>query len=120
MIIDEFDARPHARRRLQDFAQQREIDFVVRARVARRVHQLDREIDALGRRVRPLRRHDVLPAQDRRRAFDQDAGTLAVIGDHGLADEHALAGLELHLQGHDRVSASGCSRHGSGRRVNGR
>ena len=43
-------------RRLDDLLHQRKVNLVVRARVARRVHELNREIDALGRRVGELGR----------------------------------------------------------------
>ncbi len=72
----------------------------VRGRIARRVHQLDGEIDALGRRVRLLRRHNVFFAQDRRMALDQQPRALVAIGDQTVAEDEAFAGFELDLEAH--------------------
>src|SRR6266702_2244520 len=100
MIIDTFDQGPGARSGAKGVAHELEIDFVGRARVPRRVHQLDREIDAFGRRVGALRGQDVLLAEDRRAALDQQPGPLVGVGDDAVAEDDALARLELDLQGH--------------------
>jgi hypothetical protein len=102
LIIDTFDQCLRARRRAQKIAQQREIDFVVRARIARRVHQLDREIDALGRRIGALRGHDVLLAQDRDVTLDDKTGPLIGIGHDAIANQDALVRLELDAECHGR------------------
>ena len=64
MIIHIFDELRRARRCLNEVAHQREVGSMVRARIARGVHQLHREVEALGRRVRALGRQDILLAQD--------------------------------------------------------
>lgn len=100
MIIHRFDKRPHAGSGGEDVRDQREIDVVMGARVARGIHQLEREIDARGGRIGPVGGHDVLLAQDWRGAVDQEAGALLLIGDDGFANDDPLAGLEFHLEGH--------------------
>src|SRR6185436_5216460 len=77
---------------------------MMRARIARRVHQLHRQIDALGRRVGPLGGEDVLLAQDRARSLDHQPGSLIAIGDDGLANQNAFVGLELDLERHGVIS----------------
>ena len=59
-------------------------------RVTRRVHQLHRQIDALGRRVGLLRCHDVLLPQNGRHAFDQQARALITEIEHRKSIESAL------------------------------
>lgn len=93
MIIDIFDVRPHARCGLDDVADEREIDVVVRARIARNVHELNRQVDPLCRSVGAVRGHNVFFAQDRRASVDQEVGALIVIGQHAFADQDFLAGL---------------------------
>ena len=70
MIIDSFDERPGARGSLNDVADKREIDLVMGARIARRVHELNRQVDSLARRIGLLGGHNVFFAQHRRRAVD--------------------------------------------------
>jgi len=107
MIIDCLDERPGAWRCMQNVPHQLEIDLMMRGRIARRVHQLDREIDALCRGVGELGCQDILLAQDRHLAVDQQARALVGIGDHAIADNDALAGLELDFQGHEDSSSDG-------------
>jgi hypothetical protein len=66
MIIYNFDVGPSTWGCLHDVANEREIDFVMDLRFARGVHQLNRKIDALGRCIGAIFRHDVLFAQDGR------------------------------------------------------
>src|SRR5271156_6824206 len=66
----------------------------------RGVYALHREIDALGKTVGPAGRHDVFFAQDRSDALDRKARARAVVGDHAVAEDDALVGLELDLQRH--------------------
>src|ERR1700684_212500 len=99
MIIDRFNVRPSARGGAQYIAYQLEIDLVMRGRIARRVHELNGEIDALGRRVGEPRGENILLAQDRDLAVDHQARALIGIGDDALADDDALARLKLNLQG---------------------
>ena len=80
------------------------------ARVARGVHQLNRQVEALGRRVGLPGRQNVLLAQDREFALDHQPRALVVIGDHALADDDAFAGLEFYLEGHGRLD-SACATH---------
>jgi hypothetical protein len=100
MIIDALDVRPHARRGPENVAHEREIDVVVGARIFRRVHQLHRQIDALGRRIGALDGEDVLLAKDRDLTFDQETGALVVVGDDALAENDPFARLELDLERH--------------------
>src|SRR6476661_4299523 len=106
MIIYTFDQRPHAWRRLQQLAHEGEVDFVVGARVIRRIHELDREIDALCWRIGALRGEDILLAQDRNMALDQEPRALVVIGDDALAEDDPLAGFQLDLERHGPVLGS--------------
>src|SRR6185503_9804948 len=108
------DMRPGAWRRLHQFAQQREIGVMMRARIARGVHELDREIDAFGRGVGLRRRHDVLLAQDRRVAVDQKPRALAPVGDDRITDDQALTRLELDLEAHAIALLGGCSSAATG------
>src|SRR5690606_27563122 len=50
---------------------------------------------------------DVLFAQDRGHALDEQARALIGIGDHAIAHDEFLAGLEFDLERHDSSSASG-------------
>ena len=118
MIIDNFDVRPGAGCCLHDVADQREIGVVVRARVARRVHELDREIDALGGCIGPLQRHDVFFPQDRRRSLDDEARALIAVGDHAFADQDLLVRLEFDFQRHGRSVGGRCRVELSSRMVN--
>jgi len=67
-----------------------------------RVHQLNGEIDPLGRAIGAGQRHDVLFAQDRHLAVDEQSGALIDIGDDAIANDHAFVWFELDLQRHDR------------------
>ncbi len=100
MIIHSVDKRPHAGGRGEDVPDQREINVVMGAGVARGVHQLNGEVDARRGRIGPVGGHDVLLAQDRRGALDEEAGALLLIGDDGFADDDPLAGLEFDFKGH--------------------
>src|SRR5690348_5103809 len=100
VIADSHDVWPGARRSLHQVSHQDEICFVMQARIASRVHQLDNEIDALCRRVGLLRRHDVFFAQDRRAAFDEQPCALTAIGYKAIAKNEALTGFELDLETH--------------------
>src|SRR4051812_189762 len=75
---------------------------MVLARFARRVHELDRQVDALGRGVGAPRGHDVFFAQDRRAAVHYKTGALIGIGDDAFPDQDALATLELDPKRHGR------------------
>src|SRR2546430_16560761 len=101
MIIDTFDVRPRAWSGAQRIAHEREVDFMVRARVPRGVHQLDGKVDALGRGVGAVAGQNVLLPEDRRLALDHESGTLLGVGDDAVAEGDALAWLQLDLQGHD-------------------
>jgi hypothetical protein len=72
----------------------------MRARVARRVHQLNSEVEPLSRRIRLADGDDVLLAQDRHCALDHQACALIVVGDDALADDDAFARFEFDLQRH--------------------
>src|SRR5262245_58442290 len=100
MVVDALDVLPLARRRVEDVAHELEIDLVVRARILRRIHQLHRQVDALGRRVGALDGEDVLLAQDRNVALDEEPRALVVVGDHAFAENDALTRLELNLERH--------------------
>jgi hypothetical protein len=78
---------------------------VVILRAFRRVHQLDGEIDALCRRVGGGKRHDVLLAQDRYLAIDEQPRALIDVSDDAVADDHAFVRSELYLQRHGATSA---------------
>ena len=93
MIIDGLDLRPSAGCGLHHIADQREIDLVIGARIARRVHELNRQIDSLARRIGLFGRHDVFFAQHRRAALDQQTSALIVVCDDAFADDDTLAGL---------------------------
>src|SRR5436853_2897095 len=69
-------------------------------RLARRVHELDCEIDALCRCVGAIRGHDVLFAHDGRGTLDQQTRALIVVGHDALADEDAFAGFQFDLERH--------------------
>jgi hypothetical protein len=64
------------------------------------VHQLHGEIDVLGRRVGRLGVEDVLLAQDRRLALDEQPRAGVAVPDRDLADHDLLAGLEFDLERH--------------------
>src|SRR2546430_5766651 len=113
MIIDSFNMRPNAGGGSKDVAHQRKVDFVVGAWVPGRVHQLNGEIDPLGRAVGAIGRHDVLLAQDRGFALDHKPGALIRIGDDAVAKDDALTRLQLNLEGHDRLRAAARIRDGS-------
>jgi hypothetical protein len=66
-----------------------------------RIHQLDGEIDPLRRTVGAGQRHDVLFAQDRHLAFDEQSRALIDVGDNAIANDHAFVRFELDLQRHD-------------------
>ena len=100
MIADRDDVRPRARCSLHEFAHQYEIGFVVQARIAGGVHQLDSEIDAFGWRIGLLGGHDVFFAQDRGVALDQEPRALTAVGDEAIAKNEALAGLQLNFETH--------------------
>ena len=72
-------------------------------RVARQIHQLNRDVDLLARRVRLLRAQDIALAQDRLVALDGEARALVVVGDERVADDDAFARLELDLECHGLV-----------------
>ena len=74
---------------------------MVRARIARRVHQLHRQIDSFGRRVGLIHSQDILLAQDRRVAFDLQAAPPIMIGDDAFAENDAFARLEFDHQRHE-------------------
>jgi hypothetical protein len=101
MIIDTFNCRPGARRGLHHVANELEIDVVMRSRVLGEIHQLDREIDALGGRVGGARRQDVFFPQDGDLALDQKPRALIGVGDDAVAQDDAFARLQLDFQGHD-------------------
>src|SRR2546427_13048120 len=103
MVIDAFDVRPDAWRRLEDIAHEREIDFVMHARISRRVHQLHGEIDALGWRVCVLDGEDIFLAQDRYVTFDHEPCALVMIGDHAFAEDDSFARLEFDLKRHSTL-----------------
>ena len=69
------------------------------------LHQLDGEIDALGRRVGTIAGQDVLLTEDRRRALDHEPGPLVGIGDDAVAEDDALTSLQLDLQSHGFLGA---------------
>jgi hypothetical protein len=100
MIIDALDVRPHAWSCVENVAHEREVDVVMGARIFRRVHQLHRQIDALGRRIGALDGEDVLLAKDRDLTFDQEARALVVVGHDALAENDPFAWLELDLERH--------------------
>src|SRR5262249_7953569 len=77
---------------------QREIQVVVTTRIARRIHQLDGEIDALGGRVGAIGGHDVPLAQNGDATLDKQARALVVVGDHALANDDPLSALELDFE----------------------
>src|SRR5262245_15310390 len=104
MIIDVLDVRPNARCSFHELAHQREIDIVMETRILGRVHQLHREIDTLSWRICAVAGQNVLLAQDRRLAVNYKPGALVSVGNDAVADDDTLARLELHLQGHVRIS----------------
>jgi hypothetical protein len=73
-------------------------------RASRRVHQLDGEIDALCRSIGGGERHDVLLAQDRHLALDEQPRALIDVGDDAIADDHAFVRFELYFQRHGITS----------------
>src|SRR5215510_7825344 len=91
VITDGCDVWPCAWRSLHQFTHQNEIGLVMQARIARGVHELDGEIDALGRSVSLLGRHDVFFAQYGGLALDKKAGALIAVGDDAIAENKALA-----------------------------
>jgi len=118
MIIDVLDIRPSSRRGFDDILHQRKVYLMVRLRIPRSIHQLNRKVEAPCRRIRPIRRHDVLLAKDRHRAFNGQPRALITVGHHALAEYHALAGFQLDFQGH-RFLHAGCGpRIASGAPVN--
>ena len=62
------------------------------------------QIDPLGRRVRGFGRQDVLFAQNRRIALDEETGALIVVGDDGFTDDDPFAGLQFDLERHVEIS----------------
>ena len=64
------------------------------------VHQLNGEIDPLGRTVGAGQGHDVFFAQDRHLALDEQPRALIDIGDDAIADDHALAGFHFDFESH--------------------
>ena len=104
MIIHTLTKSAHAWRCLQDFLEQGEVDLVMRAWIARRVHQLYREIDALGWRVGLVRGQDIFLAQDWGVALDLQATAAIVIGHDAFAENDAFARLEFDHQRHGRLS----------------
>ena len=104
-LIDILNQRPRARRCRHEIAHQRKIRWVMHARIVRRVHELYREIDALGRRVRLARSHDVLLAKDRNAPIHQKPRALIGIGDDAIPDQDTLTGFEFDPQRHWALSA---------------
>ena len=72
----------------------------MQTRITRGVHQLNGEIDALGRRIGLRRRHDVFFPQDGRVALDQQPGALIAVGHEAIAEDEALACFEFDLEAH--------------------
>src|SRR6185503_6159353 len=107
MIIDTFDCRPSAWCGIHHVAHELEINVVMRLRILREIHELYREIDALRRRVGGLVGENVLLAQDRRLAVDQQARALIRIGDDAVPDDEAFTRLELDFERHDRLLTFG-------------
>src|SRR5712664_628167 len=105
MIIDSLDERPRTWRGTQNISDQFKINLMMRGRIARYVHELHREIDALRRAVGGLCGEDILFAKDRCLAVDHQARALVCVGDHAFTDDDALTGLELYLQRHGIVLA---------------
>lgn len=75
-------------------------DVAVIANLAIEIHQLDGEVDPLGRAVGSLRGKDVLFPQDGRLAVDEKSRPLVVVGDHAIAENDPLAGFQFHLERH--------------------
>lgn len=57
------------------------------------IHQLDRQIDQLGWRVRRLGGEDILLTKDRRMAFNYQARALVSVTNHRRADNDPLVGF---------------------------
>src|SRR5450759_778143 len=89
----------------------------MQARIARGVHELDAEIDALGRRVGLFRRHDVFFAQDRRLPLDEQSRALIAIGDQAFAEDEPLAGFQFDLEAHSMPLLAAACRSGRGVRT---
>lgn len=64
------------------------------------IHQLDRQIDPLRRRVGGFRRVDVFLTQERFLALDEDMRAVISIGDDRGADDESFAGAEFNLESH--------------------
>lgn len=79
---------------------QLEIKLVVLSDILRKIHQLHRKIDAFGRGIGRGGGEDVLFAQDRQVALDEQARALVAVADHGSADDDPLVGLQFDLEGH--------------------
>jgi hypothetical protein len=54
--------------------------------------------------IGPGQRHDVLLAQDRGLAFDQEARALVPVGDDAVTQDEALIRLEFDFQRHGQTS----------------
>ena len=101
MIIHTLTKPAHAWRGLQNIVKQGEVDVVVRSRIARRVHQLHRQINPLRRRVGLIHGQDILLAQDRRVTLDFQPASPIMIGDDAFAENDAFARLEFDHQRHE-------------------
>src|SRR5690554_428630 len=72
-------------------------------KIGREIHHLDKQVEALAGRVGVGGAENVLLAEDRRVALDEEARALVVVGDDAVAENEAFAGLEFDLESHVRA-----------------
>jgi hypothetical protein len=100
-FVDRFDDFYRTGRGRNEITRQFPVELMMRAQAfAVHVHELDDEIDPVGRAVGILVAENVLMPQDRHIVVHHELGPARAVGDHGAADDQAFMRFQGNFQRH--------------------